>query len=88
LELGGAHLTCAPALEAAACTDEGAPGTVKGVPEAGGPASPRPAPFSAETVKLYDVPLANPSIVVEVELPDRTDSVCPSETRAGEYVMT
>jgi len=52
LEFGGVQVTRAPPFEAVACTDEGATRTVKGVAEAAGPAGPRPAPFSAETVKL------------------------------------
>jgi hypothetical protein len=52
LEAGGVQVTTAAASDALACTDAGAPGTVNGVPEAGGPAGPRPALFSAETVKV------------------------------------
>ncbi len=52
LEAGGVQVTAAAATDALACTDCGGPGTVNGVPEADGPAGPRPALFSADTVKV------------------------------------
>jgi hypothetical protein len=51
-EAGGVQVTAAPASDALACTDCGAPGTVNGVPDADGPAGPRPALFMAETPKV------------------------------------
>jgi hypothetical protein len=68
---GGAKLTVAAALPAAAETDVGAPGTVAGMTLFDGvDAGPVPAELVAVTVKVYAVPLVKPETTIGLPAPD------------------
>src|SRR5579862_1538 len=74
---GAVHDTTAAAFPATAPGATGAPGTVTGTTAAvGGEDNPNPTALEAATVKVYAVPLTNPTTVSVVAADTKTCASC------------